>query len=321
MLAALLLACVPVAQKEAEPLPMPLVVVTFNTGSSGGFDPEHSGDYGREEADATDQWYGNGLAWEPLIQDTAAWVQAVGPDIVAFQEIFWPGDCPNIPAEVYPGFVCEDWQEGDLTVVERVLGPDYNIGCFLEHPDKCVGVHRRLGEIQGCTGPLCLEGLAGAEIPGCGHGGRIGRGVIELEGGGEWTVVGVHGSSGFTEADQDCRVQQFAQIFQDLDGAPAANGASNLILGDFNTDPGRLVDADRSAAVLAAEVDGDPFRFLTEVGPDVEPTYAVANIDHVIADHATGDCYHGGLGGHPEVSEMGIFDHRPAVCTLELPPP
>lgn len=292
-----------------------LVVVTFNTGSSGGYDPEHSGAFGAEQAAALDEWYGNGLAWGALVDEVRAWFATVDPDIVALQEVFWPGDCAGIPTTAWPGFICDGWTEGDPTVVEAVLGPSYQVACNLDHPDKCLAVHTRVGRFAGCEGTVCLDGLDGAEIETCGNGARVGRGTVLGDDGGEPVVVGVHGSSGLTSTDEACRVAQFTQVFDDLDGEPAANGEANVILGDFNTDPGRWTEIDTSAAYLAEHVVA-PLHFVTEVGPDAEPTYALANIDHVITDAYTGTCWHGGLDGHAEVSEMGILDHRPAVCTL-----
>jgi hypothetical protein len=314
----------PDTQTPPEPEPEPLVAVTFNVGSSGGFDPEHSGAYGADQADAQDEWYGNGLSWVALIDETAQWFASVDPDVVALQEVFWPGDCPNIPASAWPGFVCEGWQPGDPTVVERVLGPRYQVACNVGNPDKCVAVHERVGTIRGCSEAVCIEGLDSAPVETCGSGGRIGRATIDRPDGTELTVVGVHGSSGLAPSDGECRVKQFAQIFEDLDGQPAANGTSNVILGDFNTDPGRWVEVEPSAAYLAEQV-VEPLHFVTEVGPDAVPTYLLANIDHVIVDAFDGECWHAGLGEQPEISSggptpgvsaMGIFDHLPAVCTL-----
>jgi len=60
-------------------------------------------------------------------------------------------------------------------------------------------------------------------------------------------IVNVHGSSGFTDADLDCRQAQFGQVFVDMgDGKPAANGERNVIMGDFNTDPVRAAFLDWS---------------------------------------------------------------------------
>lgn len=298
----------------------PIVAVTFNTGSSGGYDPAYSGDFGSDQAEALDVYYGNGLAWSALIAETRSWFDAVAPDVVALQEIFWPGDCGEIPEEDWPGFICEGWQPGDPSAAELALGPAYQIACNLDHPDKCLAVHTDFGSFRGCSGPICLDGLDGAEVDTCGDGARIGRGTIDRADGSTLTVVGVHGSSGMSGEEQGCRVQQFAQVFEDLDGRPAANGETNLILGDFNTDPGRWTEIDPSAAYLVDHVDGSPFHFVTEVGPEAEPTYLLANIDHVISDVLSGSCWHAGLGEDPAVSQMGIFDHRPAVCSLSVQP-
>jgi hypothetical protein len=172
---------------------------------------------------------------------------------------------------------------------------------------------------------VCPDGLGGVRVPTCGFGARVGRGVIELTAGGTLTLASIHATSGFTAADSDCRSKQFDQLFRDLDGAPAANGARNVVLGDFNTDPGRLTAVDSSARTLAQYVSGQPFHFVTDVGPNATPTYDVAmipglpigvNVDHVISDRFSGTCWTAGLGGHAPPAHTDYFDHKPSVCTL-----
>jgi len=90
-------------------------------------------------------------------------------------------------------------------------------------------------------------------------------------------------------------------------------------MGDWNTDPGRMAEVDPSAAYLYDHVgEGTPFHFLTEVGPDVTPTYGgLISIDHVISDTLTGDCRAIGVtDGSPPVLEDFYFDHAPVVCSL-----
>jgi hypothetical protein len=295
------------------------VAVTFNTGTGGTAPIEGNFGYNKEQAFFNDEYYGNGIAWGPFVQMTHDWFVQVDPDVVVFQEIFWPGDCADIPLEAHVGFVCEGWQEGDQTVMERLLGSDYQYMCNLGHPDKCAAVHQRFGSFRGCDTAVCLEGMAGSQIEGCGHGARIGRATIDLVGGGTLTLVNIHGSSGFTEEDFGCRVKQFEQVFVDLgDGAPGVNGSVNLALGDLNTDPGRLADSDASAARFNDFVgDGKAFRYLTEVGMDAPPTYGVLNIDHVVSDRLTGSCWHPTVdAGHGPVMDAFFFDHLPAVCSL-----
>ena len=133
--------------------------------------------------------------------------------------------------------------------------------------------------------------------------------------GGMLTVVNVHGTSGMTPTDQDCRRRQFQQVFVDLgDGLPAANGTHNLILGDLNTDPGRMV-LDSSVRLWNSHVGaGLAFHFLTDVGRNAEPTYAgLLNIDHVASDWLQGGC----LG--VQVTDIVSFDHQAIVCTLHMP--
>lgn len=283
-------------------------LVTFNTGM-----PQLQG----EPGDYVDQ-YGNGLAWKPLVADTRVFFESASPDIALFQEIFHPEECVSVTPEAKPGFVCEDWQSGDPTVVQMLLGADYQVACNLGKPDKCLAVKKSFGSLVGCSDDVCLDGLAGSQVPDCGSGSRVGRGVIQLARDGSLlTVVNVHGSSGLTQADQDCRVLQFAQVFEELgigDG-PAANGERNVIAGDLNTDPGRMTDYDESASAFSAYVGtGTPFHFVSAVGPKAPPTYGgLFNIDHVVSDALGGSCTSAG-----KISDIGGFDHEPLVCRLTL---
>lgn len=295
----------------------PLVVVTFNTGTSEGMDVEADADgYGSAQAAWSDAYYGDGLAWTAAIDSTRAWFDAVQPDLVAFQEIFWTGDCASVPEEARAGFACEGWQEGDPTVAQRVLGEGYQVACHPGKPDKCLAIKTARGRFEGCAEALCLDGLAGYPVEGCGSGARVARAVVPELG---LTVVGVHGSSGLEQADQDCRVRQVDQVFVDLgDGRPGADGAQNIVLGDLNTDPYRFLGFDDSAARWSEEVgEGLPFQWVSAVGPDAPGSYGgVADIDHVASDGWAGDCWYGGLDGQPAPYDGVLFDHRPVVCTI-----
>lgn len=315
-------ACADDTQGEA-PLPA-FRAVTFNTGTTEGLadNAGENGGYGPEQGAFSEQYYGHGLAWAAAVADVRAFFDATDADVVAFQEIFSSPDCAAIPAEARAGFVCETWQEGDPTVAQLVLGPDYAVACNLGKPDKCVAVKKSFGRIRGCDADLCLDGLDGARVEGCGSGSRVGRAVVELAAGGALTVVGVHGTSGLVETDMDCRVRQFRQIFVDLgdgSGAPAADGAYNLVLGDFNTDPARLDGADPSADELNAHVSFETgFEFISPVGKDVQPTYSgFVNIDHVISDRGRGSCSSIGVTeGTEPISPVRYFDHHPLVCDV-----
>lgn len=311
---------------EAEPEPLRFVAVTFNTGSPGvgQVEPSENAGYGPEQAAFTDEHYGNGLAWRSFVEDTRRFLTELQPDVIGFQELFHSEDCPRIPEAARVGFVCESWRAGDPTVVQLLLGQGYQVACHLEKPDKCLAVRRAFGRLQGCDQALCLDGLAGARVPDCGGGSRVGRGVIELaeREGERLTVVNVHGSSGILASDAGCRAEQFRQVFEDLglgDGAPAANGERNVVLGDFNTDPYRLQGADPSADYLRHHAGrGQRFLFHTEAGEDATPTYAgLLNIDHVLSDTFEGGCWVAGVTeGRPPVTEHRFFDHSPAVCEL-----
>ena len=312
------------------PVPTPalaleLVAVTFNTGTTPSLD--HDGDtsdgYTSVQAGWSDQFYGDGLAWVPAIDAAAAFFGALEPDVVAFQEIFLSDDCAGVPLENRAGFVCETWQPGDPTVAQLVLGSDYQIACNLGRPDKCLAVRKSFGSLRGCTGDFCLDGLDGVPVAGCGGGSRVGRGVVDLVGGGTLTLVNVHGTSGFSADDQDCRIAQYEQVFVDFDGEPAANGQTNLVLADLNVDPARLLGIDASADRLNELVPflgGGDFEYVSEVGPAATPTFlGIANIDHVVSDVLTGSCVAPGVGGEPPVLASVYFDHVPIVCTVPEP--
>lgn len=306
---------------DDEAIPKPtFTVATFNTGTSeAGHGAVADDGYGPEQAKLSDAYYGDGLAWLAVMEETRIWFSESSIDVVGFQEIFDVEECAAVPSEARPGFVCESWKPGDPSVAERLLGAEWQVACHLDHADKCLGVRKAFGKIRGCDAELCLDGLAGAEVSGCGSGSRIGRAVIDLARGGSITVVNVHGSSGIAQADQDCRVKQLEQVFVDLDGEPAANGERNVILGDFNTDPGRMADFDESAALLNQHAGpGKPFAFVTAVGADATPTYAgLFNIDHVLSDAFGGSFFVPGASEkHPPVSKSDFFDHKPHVARL-----
>ena len=295
---------------------VPFLAVTFNTGTTEGLahDAEPEDGYTPDHAVLSDTWYGDGLAWIPAVDATTAWFADLRPDIVVFQEIFHSEDCAIIPADAQADFVCERWQAGDPVVAREILGPDYEVACHPGKDDKCLAVRSAFGSFQG--------ELTGSGVEGCGNGARVARGVIERADGSTLTLVNFHGSSGLNSADQDCRTQQVNQVFVDIgDGEPGANGALNLVMGDLNTDPGRWGDIDTSAARWNDFVgDGLDFAFHTDVGPDAEPSYLLANIDHVMSDGLTGDCWTPGVSeGHSDVIDAVYFDHKPAVCELMVP--
>lgn len=298
------------------------VVVTFNSGTSEamGHDAEPDDGYGSQQAAWSDAWYGDGLAWSPAVEATRDFFALVQPDIVVFQEIFHPAACPDIPAEAQADFVCADWQVGDPTVAQQVLGDGWQVMCNPGHDDKCAAVRRSFGSFAGCDEDLCMEGMHGFAVDGCGNGVRVGRAVIELIDGGELTLVNVHGNSGLSTDDEECRAAGVEQVFLDQgNGSPAVRTAPNLVMGDLNTDPGRWQNLDVSAARWNDFVgESHEFGWLTPVGPDVLPTYNdIVSIDHVASDSLQGDCRAAGLEqGIPAVIDAVYFDHRPIVCGL-----
>jgi endonuclease/exonuclease/phosphatase family metal-dependent hydrolase len=313
-----------VAPETDTAAPLTFTVVQFNTGTSENIATGEGG-YTTALAKLSDEWYGDGLAWTPAVDAVRAFLAATKPDVVTFQEVFHPGDCEGIPAEARKGFYCETHAPAGPTVAQAVLGEGFQVACNLGKPDKCAGIRKSFGTFRGCASDLCMDGLWGSTVDGCGKGARIGRAVVDLVAGGSLTLVNVHASSGFLPDDQQCRVRQFDQLFTDLgDGKPAASGERNLVMGDFNTDPGQLAGTDPSATRLVESVgEGKRFRFLTDAGPDATPTYGgLANIDHVISDAFEGDCVHPGVTpGAAPVLATPYFDHRPAVCTLHAAGP
>jgi hypothetical protein len=306
-----------VAACSTEPK-LEIVTVTFNTGTSEGL--ADGGAYTDVDAMNSDLYYGDGLAWMPAVEATTRFFAEVQPDIVTFQEIFYAGECEGIPPEAREHFFCQTWNPGDPTVAQVILGEDYQVACNLGKSDKCAAVNRRFGTFRGCDADVCLDGLDGARVEDCGQGSRIGRGLIDLVDGGEMTLVNVHGSSGLTRDEMGCRVRQFDQVFVDLgDGLPAANGDINLVMGDLNTDPGRLVDGDPSAARFRDFVgEGKRFHFISDVGDDAPRSYlGLFDIDHVVSDSFTGNCWVAGVTpDHPRVIEDSYFDHAPVVCSI-----
>ena len=307
--------------------PLQALVVTFNTGTTEGLEHDAGpGDvYTSDDATTSNLYYGDGLAWLPAVEATRQFFATLQPDLVAFQEIFHPEDCASIPAPFHTGFYCEQWTADGPTVAQYVLGAGYQVACHLGKTDKCAAVRTAFGTFQGCSSDLCLDGLDGGQVQDCGSGSRIGRGVVDLAGGGTLTIVSVHGSSGILLADQQCRVQQIDQVFLDLgdgQGQPAANGIRNVVLGDFNTDPGRNTLFDLSAQRWNAFVgDGKIFHWVSPVGPAAPPTYAgLLNIDHVVSDAYEGSCWSAGVTpGHPDVYPPAYFDHKPLVCDIAVP--
>ena len=307
--------------------PREFLVATFNTGTTPGLPHDAPPDdgYTSIEAERSDAWYGDGLAWRPAIDGTAAFLADLRPDLIAFQEIFSPTECPSIPADQHPGFACEGWRDGDPTVAQQITGADYQIACHPDKPDKCLAVRSSFGTLRGCGDPLCLDGLDGTPIEGCGGGARVARATIDLAEpglvpGDVLTVVSVHGSSGVGSEDVACRIKQVDQVFVDLgDGAPGVRGPASLVLGDLNTDPGRFGAFDASAEAWASAVAEGPLDWVTEVGEDAPLTYqGLASIDHIASDVFSGPCIHFGLDDMPPVLDAVYFDHSPAVCNVTV---
>lgn len=290
-------------------------VMTFNTGTGARPDAALAEAYGwtPDAADLGDEWYGNGLAWVALIEAMAPWMAERSADIIAFQEIFWPGECASIPEDAHAGFVCAN--NTSLSVAERLVGTGYAVACHPGRPDKCIAVRRAFAQIDGCDDTFCPAAMDGALVEGCGSGSRVARASLTRPDGTSLTVVSVHGTSGFSADDTACRVGWFDAAFAGLDPS-----TPTLVLGDFNTDPARASDTDASAARLAELVTSGGFTFVTDVGIDARPTYGgILNIDHVIAGSGDGSCLAAGLDDTlPAPLAVEAFDHRPIVCEVEF---
>ncbi|MCB9665161.1 MAG: hypothetical protein H6732_13710 [Alphaproteobacteria bacterium] len=299
-----------------------LVLATFNTGSGASIDAATGEAQGYDRTDAAwaDDHLGNGIAWIPAVEDVTAWLARVRPDVIGFQELLWDGICPDLPEPPPFPSACDGWTADRPALVNRLLGEDYQVACHLGAPDKCLAVRTEVATIAGCSAPLCLDGLRGVRIDGCGKGARAGAATLELAAGGTLTVVNVHGNSGATGEDQDCRAALYDAIFVDAgEGAPLADGERNVVLGDLNQDPARLAGIDRSARrwnELVTEERG--WHHLTAVGVDAPGTYGggLVSIDHVVSDSFVGSCVAPGITeGEPPVTDKVYFDHVPEVCT------
>ena len=299
----------------SEPGLQPFTAVTFNTGTTPGLahDADKRDGYTSAEAELSDLYYGDGLAWNVAVDAAARFFEDTQPELIAFQEIFAVQACSSVPQEARRGFVCDGYEPGDPSVAERVLGDAYAVACHPDKPDKCVAVRQDWGQF---AGPM-----TGFPVEGCGSGARVAHAEVELTAGGTVDVVSVHGSSGLSGDDQDCRIAQVDQVFVDLgDGQPGVRGTAHVVMGDFNTDPVRFANADPSAVRWTEFIgDGRPFRWITEVGEQAPRTYqGLATIDHVATDAFVGDCVHPGVTDElPAVLDTLYFDHVPALCALQ----
>lgn len=309
---------------DTAPAPETFTVVTFNTGGSARGDGADNAGFGATQAELSDEWYGNGIAWSTFVDDAARWFEDHPADLVAFQEIFDVSRCSEIPDDAREGFVCETYAEGDPGVPQRLLGDGWQIACHPGKADKCIAVRRTFGTIRGCDDAWCPDAARGAVIFGCSSGARVASVTLDLAQGGELTVINVHGTSGFRPEEQACRVQQIEHIFDGIgDDAPLASGRRHLILGDFNTDPARMLDGDASARLWREYVgEGHPFHWITPDDADTPGTYGgLFTIDHVVSDAAVGTCAAPPRDGDGAVMPWTFFDHRPWRCELTLEDP
>jgi len=308
----------PMAAPEQSPRIGQFRVVTLNTGSGTSVEmpAKSNAGFGPEQSTLADQWYGNGLAWPAFIEEIQHFFKKIDPDLVGLQEIFYSGHCPEIPQAAREDFVCENWQPGEPTVAELILGEAYQIACHPGRPDKCLAVHRRLGEFIDCDQSFCLEGLNRLDEGYCGRGGRIAGTRIQLKTGGKLSVVHLHTSSGASLTEARCRSRQIKAAFTSDKTAPEFG----LVLGDFNTDPGRLAWVDPAARTLARQArPPSHYRFISEFGFFTRPTFlGFLNIDHVLAAGMEGECwYPGRTPGKPPISKNTYLDHTAIVCDVK----
>lgn len=328
LLALLGTACTP--DDTPPPAEAPLTVLTFNTGTSTGLrhdadDPDDG--YSSATAQLVDAHYGNAMAWRPAEEAVTAWLATVQPDVVGFQEIGSDAVCDTLPDTFDPAahdLLCDPPDPSGRTQPQRVLGEGHQVACHPGKPDKCLGVRTAFATIRGCDDDLCLEGLEGREVPGCGSGARVAAATLDRPDGTALRVVHIHGSSGISVDEAACRVAQLEAVFDGTDDAPPLVGDGTLpvlVLGDLNTDPTRFAATDASARYLLDLVDDTPFAFHTDISEDGPRPYAgLASIDHVLSDHLEGDCTAVGLDPDgPEGDPFGgftFFDHRPILCRL-----
>lgn len=297
-----------------------LRVMTMNIGTTPGLAHDDGDDaYTQEMADIADALYENSLSWNPAEVALTAFIAGEAPDIIAFQEGFWDPWCETIEVDPELDFVCRDYEPSRTKQVLRVTGPEFQAACGDGQEDNCVAVRRSVGRIVGCDEDVCAGGLEGAGPPSeCSRGARVGRVEVELADARRLVVVNVHGTSGFTADDQNCRRDQFAQIFEDRgDGQPAANGERNLVIGDLNTDPIALELNDPSAAYFLEKIESTDFQFHSPTERNGPATYLTLRIDHVVSDFAEGGCLiHGSSDGTNPVLDSVYWDHRPVLCDL-----
>jgi endonuclease/exonuclease/phosphatase family metal-dependent hydrolase len=299
------------------------VAMTFNTGTTLKLPNSEQFDdgYGAQQAAFSDRWYGNGLAWKAAVDAVRKLIRQLNPDVVAFQEMYFPEEGETIPAEARTGFVAPRSSPDDPTVAQSVLGDDYQIAYHPGKPNKCLGVRRSFGTIRGYDEHAAVNWLEGAPVKGCGGGSRVARAWVDRPGAESINVICLHGTSGLKPADQACRSKQVERIFVDFgDGLPGVRGERNLILGDFNTDPGRVAAIDASARRWNDFVGSDkPFHFLSKTGAGAPRAYqGIADIDHIVSDAFRGECQCIGVDeGTKRVWEGVYFDHVPVVCTIE----
>ncbi len=102
----LLAAC---SDEAPDPLSSPFTAVSFNTGTSEGMGHDIGPDdgYTSMQAETSDKYYGDGLAWSKAVEATTKFLAQVKPDVISFQEIFYPEECAKIPASDKKDFICE----------------------------------------------------------------------------------------------------------------------------------------------------------------------------------------------------------------------
>lgn len=311
--------------------PFTFTAMTFNVGTTTGLahdknegTPQGDG-YTSAHAKITDEHYENSLSWNPAERALTAFLAKKKPDIAGFQELYYDPWCETIQVDPSLDFVCKEYSKSRPLQIQRILGPDYQVACAVGQDDNCVGIHKRLGQFKGC--PLdkpCLGGLFGMSPPDkCSRGARVGSIEVQTHNGPNFVLVLVHGTSGVKEKDTLCRKAQFHQIFVDRgDGKPAAYGKINLVLGDLNTDPFLMKDADVSAAYWNQFVGpGKPYTYISSNAPDGPRTYAgTFRIDHVVSDAFRGQCTVPGITPQTEPVFSGVYwDHSPILCSLTLP--
>jgi len=267
--------------------------------------------------------YLNNLCLTKVEAQTKKQINFLSPDIVAFQEILSPGQCPD--RDVNSQYACSD--TSGLPQIRRLLGSDYSIVCDNRNQFECMGVHRRFGKFAICTeGGMCRTPRTDTPNPECDNGFTVSVATVETWSGEKFDLVNAHLQS----TSKSCRITMLKQLFIGNNAMPPLIQEDKvLIVGDFNFDPWRATD--ESAAfwrnLLAAGWHGRSFKYhsgIAENNPPRKTSHFLwwgKTVDIVLSNFLEGVCVT--LGETPGTKRLDGghgMDHRAIYCTLRLAP-